>query len=103
MKPDFASIMYWAGFLGAILNLKGKTFRLIDTIFLSFTQIISIGSLTKHVWSVELEIVEEKVSRTTGSIFRNINPKVNFPKNFALDNFLRPCFIIIQKNSPKVI
>ena len=64
MKPDFASIMYWAGLLGAILNLKGKTFRLSDTIFLSFTQTISIGPLTKHVWSVELEIVVNKVSRT---------------------------------------
>ena len=103
MKPDFASIMYWAGFLGEILNLKGKTFRLRDTIFLSFTQIISIGSLTKHVWSVELEIVGDKVSRTTVSIFLNINPNVNFPKNLASDNFLRPCLIIIQKNSPKVI
>lgn len=103
MKPDFASIMYWAGFLGAILNLKGKTFRLSDTIFLSFTQTISIGPLTKHVWSVELEIVVNKVSRTIGSIFRNISPKVNFPKNSASDNFLLPCLIIIQKNSPKVI
>ncbi|SVE57005.1 uncharacterized protein METZ01_LOCUS509859 [marine metagenome] len=103
MKPDFASIMYCAGCPGTILNLKGKTCCLRDTIFLSFTQTISIGSLTKHVWSVELEIVADKVSRTTGSIFRNISPKVNFPKNFASVNFLRPCLIIIQKNSPKVI